>query len=243
VFVSLLAITPDFARAGQQARLDSQEKLRRAEALADRFVTRFVTTLDFKHVYEEMYVDDKRLRRRDLDYILSGIVSKELIAQLDDGSVGRLYTSFMNTTYLSWLYALNKPRGLSDDDFPRDVNAEIKRTAFNRCRFLDRHEDCRKVDEEVFKTKRDLEWFISTSDRLSSLFRKHIPRRPLRSLAYNRNVRDLVWNGRPSRIDNGDSYFDISQTTPVYEVSRGMFLFQIIEEQGAMRVFNLHLFQ
>ncbi len=239
----LLAVGVSGSGATRQDSPEAKEKLRQAEQLADRFVARFARTLDFGVVYREMFVRDRKLRRRNLDWF----VSKDLLAHLDDPAIEEAYIAMMNTTYLSWLYTLNRPAGFGEDDkelhWPRDVKDEIKRTLFNRCRFLDRDADCEKLGEAPFKTKRDLTQFIYFSNRLSVLFRKHIPRRPFASRAYKRNVRDIVWNGMSSEINDGDHYFEIPEGTPVLEMSRGMFRFQMVEEHGVLRIFNLHLFQ
>jgi hypothetical protein len=66
-----------------------------------------------------------------------------------------------------------------------------------------------------------------------------MPRRAFSSPAYRANVRDLVWYDRAPAVNAGDWYYKVEESTPVYEISRGMFFFSIMEEQGTLRVLAL----
>ena len=234
---------PCAAAGGRQEPGAEQEKLRRAEQLADRFVKRFGETLDFGVVYREMFVRDKAQRRRNAESVLNGLAEKRLISELDDATLEETFVAFMDSMYVSWLYMLNV-KGFADKDperyFPREVLREIRRTAFSECSLLlAGGADCDKLGAESFKTKGELARHVSHWRRLTALFRKHMPRRPFNNSAYKLNVRDIVWSSRQPTVNDGNWYFGIEKRIPVYEISRGMFLFNIIEERGVFRVLHL----
>ncbi|HKP37766.1 MAG TPA: hypothetical protein VJT71_12995 [Pyrinomonadaceae bacterium] len=228
-------------KVASQTTSSKEAKLREAEQVAAHFVKRFSATLDFGVVYREMFVRERVLRRRNVVSMFDGLIEDSLLKKLHDREKEQAYIAFMNTFYVSWLYLLNV-NGLYDKDdpavyLPRDIQAEIKRTAFNRCRFLDRDDD--DCENLRFKTRKGLARFISFSNRLTVLFRRHMPGRPFDSPAYRANVRNIVWNGQGPYVNNGDSFLEIDKSRPVYEIASGMFLFSIIEEEGTLRIASL----
>jgi hypothetical protein len=215
----------------------AQVKLQQAEQLADRFARRFAATLNFEIVYREMFVRDPTLRRRNAEGVLNGLAVKQLSDQVDDATKDKLFVSFMNTLYLGFLYEMNVKDAFKKEPvqyLPRELMRVVKRSGLYKCAYFEN--DC---SAHEIKTQKELRQIISMGRRLSVVLRRHIPRNAIGSKTYQANVKELVWSGRASSVSQGDSFFAIDERVPVYEVARGIFLFQIIEEAGEFKVLTL----
>jgi len=209
--------------------------------MADRFVRRFGETLDFRVVYREMFVRDAKLRHRDIELLTDGLLAKPFRGRLDHRTSAETYLAFMSTFYVGWLFELNVRDVYHKEPaeyLPRDVLREAKKTPFGRC-ILHLDPNCETMDEEGFKTRRELNEFLRLSRRVSNLLRRHMPKRPFESHSYKTNVREIVWNNQTPEVFDGDGAFEIANGTPVYQIARGMFLFRIVNEKGKLRVLSL----
>lgn len=215
------------------AQRDSTEhaKLRRAEQVADEFVKRFRTTLDFGMAWKAFRLSDPSCTHR-----ANGNLSESDYERLKLSSrtIEKLYIATMNLYYLKLVYELSlaridSPSDSDDSSTPSEVKAIEKRSKFfqNDDR---KPQDAREVDE-----------LISTFDQLSAGYRKHMPAGAMTSPAWRANQKYLMAR---SGMDhggtlNGNATFCVPEKTKVYIVDRGLFYFYVVEEVGKMKVAGL----
>jgi hypothetical protein len=72
--------------------------------------------------------------------------------------------------------------------------------------------------------------------RFAAEVRRRLPFNPAFTKAYRKNVTDIVFNGKPTYVEDGDEQLGIPKGVTNYTISRGVFRLVWIEENGQFRV-------
>jgi hypothetical protein len=215
------------------AQKDSTEhaKQRRAGQVADRFVKRFQTTLDFGMAWKAFRLSDPSCTHR-----ANGILGESDYERLKLSSqtIEKLYIATMNYYYLMNVhdFSLTRIDSQSDSDdslTPNEVKLIVKRSKFFQ------------NDDREPQNAREVGELISTFDQLSALYRKHMPAGAMKSPAWRANQKYLIASSDTDHVAtlNGDTTFCVPEKTTVYIVNRGLFYFYVVEEGHKMKVAGL----
>ena len=241
----LLMLSLAIAQGQAQKTIAAQEKVERAEQLADRFVQRFKETLDFEVVYREFFIVDpeKRLLSSSL-IVFDSEQHEEIKKKLSPSETEQAYTGFMNLYYLVALYlsnVLTKEEANSGtikakELFPPELLKAMKEpsTCFFFSDYLE-GTSCKDIPE-LFQTVEDVRQFAKDANYLAALFRKYMPPEPFNSSKHKAHIEQLDWDGRVTSIDERNDLFGTGEEVTKYQVYRALFVLDIVEENGEMKV-------
>lgn len=249
--ILLLVASSSIAQESAQKTGAARKNLKRAEQLADRFVERFKETLDFEVVYREVFViaHEKRLLNSS-SIVFETKRQEEIKINITPSETEQAYIGFMNLYYLVALYLSNI---LTEEEkenssaikskvlFPPELLEAIKEpsTCFF---FIDYLEDssCKdnpeQADPKLFQTVEEVRQFARSASYITMLFRKYMPREPFNSPGYKAHINQLEWHSNETSVSEGDDYFGVGQETTTYQVYRELFVLNIVEENGEMKV-------
>jgi hypothetical protein len=206
-------------------------KQRRAGQIADRFVNQFRATLDFGVAWKAFRLSDPSCTHR-ANGILSDSDYERL--KLSSRTIERLYIATMNYYFLMTVYELSlAPIGAqseaNDPLTPNEIKVIVKRSKFFR------------NDERQLRNAREVGELISTFDRLSALYRKHMPAGAMKSPVWRANQKSLIASrGKDQEgVLEGSETFCVPPKTRIYIVDRGVFYFYVVEEGRKMKVAGL----
>lgn len=91
---------------------EAQKSERQAEKIVVRAVEKFGQTLDFAGIYQETFVKDKDLRRREDKPLLAGFIGRQILEQMDTATLEQAYITSQN---LYWMFAVYSLQKNSDD--------------------------------------------------------------------------------------------------------------------------------
>lgn len=227
VLVLVLTLNPCVVLAQRNAanHLDKQ----RAEQIADQFIERFEQTLDFGIVWKALRLSDPSCTQR-----ANGILNEDDYAnlKLSGDIVEKLYIATMNFYYLKNVYELSHSLIDSESEpasAPAEIEARMKRSKFF------------EGDEHKPQSQKEVTELIGTLDQLARLYRKHIPRKAMKSPVWRANEKYLRSRNTTDHegVLNGSETFCIAEGSNVFIVDRGVFYFYLVNEGGKMRVAGL----
>jgi hypothetical protein len=233
------------AQAGIRRADVASENLKRAEQLADRFVERFKETLDFEVVYREFFITDSEKRLLNpTSIILDSEQHGEIKKEISPTEIEQAYKGFMNLYYLMSLYLSNvlteeeesESEIKSEELFPPELLKAMKEPA--SCFFFTdyvKDASCKETPEP-YKTAEDVRRFVREASHVAMLLRKYMPPEPFSSPKYKAHLAQMEWDGRTTDINQGDEHFGIGEETTVYQIYRGLFVLNIVEENSEMKV-------
>lgn len=237
-FLIAIVVLPSYGQKGDGVRPTENQKLSSAELVADKFVRRFLETLDFSVPYKEFFTKDRNLRNKNARLLRGGLSVK--VETVPDRSLDRIYTELMNYYFLSNIWDLNakESEGRGKDSMPSEITTAIKSSSYFRMTMSDAGSCCDN-GEDGLRTRAEVLQFIKAATRINSLFRKHMPPSPTSSEIYQKNTKKLTVNLNKSSVSMGEPNIGVSGHRPVYKVERGLFFFYIFEESGVFKVFGL----
>lgn len=237
LLMTAIVVLPSYGQKDESRRTAESQKARSAEMLADKFVARFLQTLDFSVPYKEFFTKDRDLRNKNVRFLRGGLSTK--VETVPDRSLNRIYTEFMNYYFLSNIWDLNakKSKGPRGDSMPPEITTAIKSSNYFRMTLSDAV--CCENGEDELRTRVQVSQFLKDAKRINSLFRKHMPPNPTSSETYKQNIGKLNVNLEKSSVSMGEPNMRVSNQRPVYKVERGLFFFYIFEESGRFKVFGL----
>ncbi len=208
-----------------------RKKLRLAEMTADRFVSRFRQILDFGTVWKEFRAEKFNCRLIKSDLVTN--VNDEEKVKIGAAVLERAYIAFMNYYYLKSVHDLSLARFDSDETEEQITPKKILQ--------MENSSIYAKTNGKEPKSAKEIEEYIVELNRLSRLYRKHMPRNAMRSAAWRANYKYLVNRGGITHfgVRSGHSDLCIPNNVKYYIVSRGVFYFYIVEENGRMKVVEL----
>jgi TonB family protein len=206
-----------------------KERLRLAEEAADRFIQRWHETLDFRAVFDELYVSNPAQRRRNVYLFISRAPNNDKVRQakgLDEALVKDGFIAFWNMYYLGQEYVLSvQHQEPKDGAVPTDI-AEGEKNVRNM-----------EVQDEL--TPDQIREFVVRANQLSSVYRKYLSRDVFESAAYQANYLEHSKHWNSARIEHGWREFKVNKENEVYNIRRGIFDLYFIEEGGQLRVLTL----
>ena len=231
--VILLSIFVAAVPHGMFAQRDATEhaKQRRAGQVADQFVNRFRATLDFGIAWKAFRLLDPSCTHR-----ANGILTESDYERLKLSSrtIEELYIATMNLYYLKGVHEFSLSRIESQSDADDSLTT-------NEVRAIEKSSKFFQNDDLKLQNAREVGELISTLDRLSASYRKHMPAGAMKSPAWRANQKYLM--ARSGTDDgaalNGVETFCVPKTTKVYIVDRGLFYFYVVEEGRKMKVAGL----
>lgn len=238
LFLLAIVVLPSYGQKGNSGRPTENQKLRSAELLADKFVRRFLETLDFSVPYNEFFTQDRNLRSKNARVLRGGLRMK--VETVPDQSLDRFYTEFMNYYFLSNIWDLTKKqsKGRRQDSMPSEIATAIKGSNYFRMTMSDGASCCDNGEDEL-RTRAEVFQFTKDATRINALFRKYMPPNSTSSQIYKQNIKKLTVNLEKSSVTMGHPSMGVSDDRPVYRVERGLFFFYIFEESGGFKVFGL----
>ncbi|MBA2734477.1 MAG: hypothetical protein H0U54_16570 [Acidobacteria bacterium] len=241
----LLAVSSAIAQGRALKTPAARKNLERAEQLADRFVQRFRETLDFEVVYREFFIVDPEKRLLNSSSIVFDSLERheEIKKKISPSETEQAYIGFMNLYYLVGIYMANvstvdeeSSTIKSKELFPPELLKAMKEpsTCFFFIDYLE-NKSCKDIPE-LFQTAEDVRQFAKNANYLAALFRKYIPSEPFNSPKYKAHIEQLDWDGRETSIDERNDLFGTGEETTKYQVYRELFVLDIVEENGEMKV-------
>jgi hypothetical protein len=227
--IILAAIIPTQAFGASQSKTSARQKLRRAEAEADRLIQSFHDTLDFKVAFDEHFVTEPGLRKSAVRFGGELKVSGEMSEDLME----RVYVSFMNFLHLFAEFKLIQDKS----EVPPEVEAAKSDSKY----FLLDNEPGKRLT-----TVAELEQGVAETDKISALYRAHFGPGTFESHLYRRNIAEARQQSRANshnvpRVERGNKKFGISPGTPVYVVRRELFDYYFIEEGKRFKLFYVDI--
>lgn len=216
---------------GQDVSPEDRAKLTQAQQTADAFVKEFRRTLNFDPVWRKFRAENFACRLIKSDLVTS--ISDEEKQRLGIPLLETAYVALMNYFYLKGVHDLSAVRidsGNSDEQItPRDILRIEQSNVYL------------KVNGKPPETARDIQQYIVELNRLSRLYRKHLPRNFMRSAAWNANMKYFLSRGGVTHLNvgRGRSDFCVPDGQKYFIVDRGLFYFYLIEENGRMKVVEL----
>lgn len=209
----------------------SPQEARRVEEAADRFIRRFRETLDFGTVFDEMFVSDAIQRLRKTGFFRGVNVSQQLVEQLDDATLERVYKAVMNFYYLNGVYDLS----VGKESAPPEVTAALRSS-----KYLSTLADEEGGEPPTITTRQELEQYVADLNNVAALYKQRLPSDVFTSPAYKASLKAINKDKRsPVRIRNGYEDFGIKEGTKVYAVEQDIFIFFFVEESGELKVLTL----
>ena len=225
----LVATNPHLTFAQKDS--TDRAKQRRAEQVADRFVNRFRTTLDFGMVWKAFRLSDPSCTHR-----ANGMLSEPNYERLKLSSrtIEKLYIATMNYYFLMSVHDLSLARLDSQSDSDDSLTPIEVKVIMKRSKFF-------QNDDHELQNAGEVAELISTLDRLSALYRKDMPAGAMKSRAWRANQKSLIAShgvdtGGPL---DGSETLCVPRKSKVYIVDRGLFYFYVVEERRKMRVAGL----
>jgi hypothetical protein len=232
----------------QQSKPDAVQQAKTAQAgrAATRFLRRFNETRDFGVVYREFFVRDPKLRLAVArKYYLENPIDEKLAETLDDATVENIYQAFLSTAYLGFFYMLNQKDYNNETEvmllaslwlhtlsqtLPQMKEKQVIKAVIRSFEFCDDEKDY------LLTTKQQIDEWLLFNRRFAAEVQRRMPPRPASTKLYRKNVTDIVFNGRPTYVEDGDEQLGIPKGTLNYTISRGVFRLIWIEENGQFRV-------
>lgn len=208
-------------------------KLKQAERTADKFVERFRQTLDFSVPWKEF----RALRFNECALVaLDGEtnLSEEEKAKLGGRVLEKTYVALMNYYYLKGAHDLSIARMDSD-------NTEEEVITPKRILRVENASPYTRTNPEPPSTARQLKDATRAYERLSKLYRRHLPRNVMRTAAWEANYKYLLGRSGVTHlgVEFGRKDFCVPEGVKYYVVNRGLFYFYIVEEKGRMKVIGM----
>ncbi|HEY6332211.1 MAG TPA: hypothetical protein VI756_22980 [Blastocatellia bacterium] len=198
------------------------QALVKVQAECDRAVARLHETLDFRSVFNEIWVTDPVLKDRSLRDSYESMRTK---ARYDPSLVQDVSSGILTAIYLLFLYESNhteRPKELQDR--LDDLDASLTRA---------RSED---LSEEVATA--ELKHLIQVGNRTAEFLRRLLAGESRTELYKRVAEQDAVFAGGHDlpKILHGKASLGLGEDTAIYEVYREGFYWDFVEEGGSYRL-------
>ena len=208
--------------ASNDAEDTKAKSISRAEVAAELFVERWHETLDMEILFEEMFVKDPHQRR----LMVEDFWQRDGKPPIDYDILKNAYIAFLNTFCLNVEYTMLFTKENEEEAaLPREVKQALRDSMKDR------------FDEDL-ETPESLIQFTVHANWVASLFRKHMAVGDFNSKLYQENLKDAFEEPEPSKVVEV-AYESESRNRVSIQVQRGIFLVELVEEDGKWRVLDL----
>lgn len=210
-----------------------------AEAFVDRLQKRFYETLDFKTIWDEFYVTDRKLRELELETIIGRYLvdiwanePKSYRNEVSYEAMERAYIAFSNYWQTLSAFSFTNDNDSVKKIFESEVG-EIYASIFERT--------------EPFKSDKELdEIFTAKMNEMSSVFRRNIKREKFNSGEYKDGIKNWVDKEptQPPVIQYLKEFFakaGLRKDIKLYAVDREVFHYYVLEEKGSFKMLTSEL--
>lgn len=196
------------------------------EAAVDLAMRRFHETLDFETVWKELYVSNQAFRDLEVEAIIFKYLDYEAKEPVDPKAKERAYVALHNFgMLLSAVGLTNNP-----EDLPGKL-AEMKEPFEAWSRRGRPIATAAELDRD----------FTGALNKVNDVLRKHVVRERFDTPTYRdreaKSSEDTPAN--PGRIREVFGPAGLAPETKIHVVSRGLFHFYIVEEQGAFKILTI----
>jgi tetratricopeptide (TPR) repeat protein len=217
---------------------DELEKQGLAEQAGDHFIKRWQETLDLNILFDELYVSNPEQRRVNARlfygvyrFLAAAGGGPAVDKDVDEKLLREGFFAFWNMWYLRNEYQLSCDQSqMGQLKGPAELNSP-----FAALRGL-------KLNQKRI-ARLQVAQFISLSNRVSAVYRRHLTAGVFTSSRYLENSKEEAASRskykKGFRIDRGYSQFGVPDSANVYYLRRGVFEFYFIEENGKLKVLTL----
>lgn len=224
---------PTLHTSGQSAigSADVDRKTRQQlEQTARSFVEAYRRRRDFKDCFQAFFVKDAVERMKLAGFFDSMDMDAALIQGATTDELARAYVAVMNYHFASLAYEFNFPKA----PVPKELTSHKKDYRY----LLSVIGDSQVTTAVV--TKQDLARFTREFEHAAEVYRRLLPRNAFKTSNYKRRIAE---NATADRLDklNGLPDFGVPEGTAAFALSKDMFDFYFINDQGHYRVVTLGL--
>jgi hypothetical protein len=200
------------------------------EQTARSFVVAYRKKKDFNDCFKVFFVRDAVERMKLAGFFKSMDLDPELIQNATKDELAHAYVAIMNYRFASLAYEFNYPKA----PVPQELTSRKE-----NFRYLVSVINNSQAPTAVV-TKQDLASFTGEFEYVAEVYRRLLPRDAFNSSAYKRRIAE---NSTADRLDqlNGLPDFGVPKGTAIFALSRDMFDFYFINDQGHYRVVTLGL--
>ena len=204
---------------------------------SDQFIKRFHETMDIRSALGDQTVSDlvQRLGRKKLADLLD--LSPELANTVDEESLSRAYVAWMNFVHGRAIYSASKlnERHVDEDRLPLPAELESAIKGSRQLRSLLSSEG---GDAPIITTDQELKQYVNDLERVTALYKKHLPPKVFDSHRYRANIKSLR---QDISVEQGNDYFNVDERTKVYIVRRDVFTMYFLNEYGRPRLIGFQV--
>jgi hypothetical protein len=222
--------------------MSPQEERNRVEETAESFVRRFRETLDFGLVFDEMAASNAIQILRKGGFFTTIGISPQLVAQLNDATLRRLYKAYMNEYYQRFAYdlsiePLSGPSQGGSLPPPPEVTAAIEASKYRPLLSAGWSGDI-----PTLTTPKEVEEYIAGLDTIAGLYRARLTKGVFDSQEYKTAVgrvnkfRDVDFSIKQGLPDLG-----VRENTKIYVLEKDMFIFFFVAENGVLKVLTFSI--
>ena len=196
------------------------------EATADLAMKRFYETLDFENVWKEMYVSNQAFRDLEVEAIIFKYLDYETKEPIDLRAKERAYVALHNFGMLL------SAAGLTNN--PEDLSGKL-------AEMKEPYEAWSRRGRPIATTAELDRDFTGALNKVNDILRKHVVRERFDTPGYREREAKYPEDtpAIPERIREVFAPAGLRPETKIHVVSRELFHFYIIEEQGAFRILTI----
>lgn len=200
------------------------------EQTARSFVEAYRKRRDFKDCFQAFFVTDAVERMKLAGFFQSMEMEPALIQDATTDELARAYVAVMNYHFASLAYEFNFPKA----PVPRELASHKE-----DYRYLLTVIGESKLTTAVV-TKEDLARFTREFEYAAEVYRRLLPRNVFKSSNYRRRIAENMDADKLDKL-NGLPNFGVPEGTAVFALSKDMFDFYFINDDGHYRVVTLGL--
>ncbi|HEX6047297.1 MAG TPA: hypothetical protein VFZ22_22600, partial [Pyrinomonadaceae bacterium] len=198
------------------------------EQTARSFVEAYRKRRDFKDCFQAFFVTDAVERMKLAGFFQSMEMEPALIQDATTDELARAYVAVMNYHFASLAYEFNFPKA----PVPRELASHKE-----DYRYLLTVIGESKLTTAVV-TKEDLARFTREFEYAAEVYRRLLPRNVFKSSNYRRRIAENMDADKLDKL-NGLPNFGVPEGTAVFALSKDMFDFYFINDDGHYRVVTL----
>ena len=229
VFICLLtfamAITNESATRPETGR-------ERAEKTAQQFIARFQETLDFGAAFDLCRAADTAKALRHIRFLQIFHVAPDVATATPDAALLDYYKTLMNSYYIARLYQIivSLPQGKEGAEaaMPSDVARALRESKFAAM-------NANPDGGREISTAAELAEYIALTQRLTRLYKRHLPHKPFASKPYLEFAAEQLSDKSIAEL-SGYADLGVAPSHKVWALTREMFTIYLVEEKGAARI-------
>lgn len=198
------------------------------EQTSQGFIELYRKRLDFKECFDKYFIRDAVARMRHSGFFKSMNIDQSVIDASSDRELAAAYAAMMKYRFASLVYAYNYPH----KPVPAELAGRAGDLRYLRSIINESNEQARVT------TKQDLIEFTREFNEGASIDTRSLPPDPFNTNQYKRQTAMVNADMGVGQLD-GLPNFDVPAGRPVFVLSRDLFNFYFVKEDGKYRVVTL----